>query len=66
MKTAKLVSINLVTRVIVDDNASENEILRLASEKFIEKISNEIDELKHNLEFIVDDEECPFDSNYDE
>jgi hypothetical protein len=62
MKVAKLVYISLATRVVVDENASEDEILNAASVKFIEKITNEIQE---HIEEIVDDEECPFDPEFD-
>lgn len=61
-KVAKLVYVSLVTRVIVDDNASDSEILMKAQMKFIEKIENEIYE---HLEEIVDDTECPYDENLD-
>jgi hypothetical protein len=61
-KVAKLVYISLATRVVVDENASEDEILNAASVKFIEKITNEIQE---HIEEIVDDEECPFDPEFD-
>ena len=63
MKVAKLVSVSMTTRVIVEEGASENEILMLAQMKFIEKIENEIHE--HN-EGIEDDEECPYDPSFDE
>ena len=61
-KVAKLVYVSLVTRVVVDENASEDEILNAASVKFIEKIVNEIEE---HIEEIVDDEECPFNPEFD-
>lgn len=61
-KVAKLVYVSLVTRVIVDDNASDSEILMKAQMKFIEKIENEIYE---HLEEIVDDTECPYGENLD-
>jgi hypothetical protein len=57
-KVAKLVYVSLVTRVVVDENASEDEILNTARSKFIEKVTNELGE---NLEEIVDDTECPYD-----
>jgi hypothetical protein len=61
-KVAKLVYVSLVTRVIVDENASDTEILMKAQSKFIEKIENEIHE---HLESIEDDTECPYDENLD-
>jgi hypothetical protein len=62
-KVAKLVSVSLMTRVIVDENASESEILELAGIKLAEKIQNELTE---HLESIEDDIECPYDPFYDE
>jgi hypothetical protein len=61
-KVAKLVYVSLITRVIVDENASDTEILAKAQSKFIEKIETEINE---HLESIEDDTECPFDENLD-
>ena len=60
-KVAKLVYVSMVTRVIVDENASETDILIQAQSKFIEKIENEIHE---HLEEIIDDEECPYEVEY--
>jgi hypothetical protein len=62
-KVAKLVSVSLMTRVIVDENASESEILELAGIKLSEKIQNELTE---HLESIEDDIECPYDPDFDE
>jgi len=61
-KVAKLVYVSLATRVIVDENASESEILEKAKNKFLNKIGTELSE---HLEEIVDDEECPFDEEFD-
>ena len=61
-KVAKLVYVSLVTRIVVDENASEDEILNAASVKFIEKIQDEIEE---HIEEIVDDNECPYDEETD-
>ena len=62
-KVAKLVSVSLMTRVIVDENASEADILELAGVKLAEKIQNELSE---HIEGIDDDDECPYDPLYDE
>ena len=62
-KVAKLVYVSLVTRVVVDENASEQEILELAIPKLSEKL---MDEPFEHIEEIVDDEECPYDHLYDE
>ena len=61
-KVAKLVYISLATRVVVDENASEEDILNTATLKLIEKINNEIGE---HVEDIVDDEDCPYDPEFD-
>lgn len=55
-KVAKIVCVSLMTRVIVDEDATDKEISELAKGKFIEKIKGE---LLENLEEIYDDEECP-------
>jgi hypothetical protein len=60
---AKLVYVTLATRVIVDENASESEILELAGIKLAEKIQHELTE---HLESIEDDIECPYDPEFDE
>jgi hypothetical protein len=61
-KVAKLVYVSLVTRVVVDEKATEQEILELAFPKLSEKLT---DEFIENLEEIVDDIECPYDENFD-
>jgi hypothetical protein len=61
-KVAKLVTISLMTRVIVDENASEEEILNSARPKFIQKVQEELSE---NLEEIWYDNECPYDPEFD-
>lgn len=58
MKVAKLVYISLATRVVVDENATEEDILNSARPKFIVKVQEELGE---NLEEILDDTECPYD-----
>ena len=60
-KVAKLVYVSMVTRVIVDEDASETDVLIQAQSKFIEKIENEIHE---HLEEIIDDIECPYEEEY--
>lgn len=52
-----------MTRVVVDEDATEDQIVELAKEKFLEKIHNELYE---NIEEIEDDLEMPFDENFDE
>jgi hypothetical protein len=63
MKVAKLVYLNLVTRVVVDENATEQEIIDVAKERFIDKIDLEIDE---HIDDIVDDVECPYNPSIDD
>jgi len=61
-KVAKLVYVSMVTRIIVEDTATEDEILNVASMRFIDKITCELSE---HIEDIVDDEECPYDEDLD-
>ena len=58
MKKAVLVSFSLMTRVIVDENATDEEIIAKARPRIQAKINN--DELGDNLEDIEDDEEIPY------
>lgn len=62
-KVAKLVTITMKTRVIVDENASEEQIIEQASIKMLEKIQHEFNE---NIESICEDTECPYDSVFDD
>ena len=62
-KVAKLVAVSLLTRVIVEDTASEGAILTAAGPRFIGKIHTDLED---NVEYIVDDTECPFDPEKDE
>jgi hypothetical protein len=57
-KVAKLVYMSMVTRVIVDEDATEDQIIQASKNSFVEKVLNELGE---NLEEIVDDEEVPYD-----
>lgn len=61
-KVAKLVYVSMATRIVVEDTATEDEILNVASMRFIDKITNELSE---HIEDIVDDEECPYDEDLD-
>jgi hypothetical protein len=60
-KVAKLVRVSLVTRVIVDVDATEQEIMELAVPKLSENL---MDSPFENLEEIVDDTECPYEEEY--
>lgn len=61
-KTVKLVYVSLMTRVVVDVDATDEEILEAARPKLLEKVNTE---LMENLEDIVDDAECPYDVEFD-
>ena len=58
MKKAVLVSFSLMTRVIVDENATDEEIVAKARPRIQARINN--DELGENLESVEDDEEIPY------
>lgn len=58
MKVAKLATVSLTTRVIVEDTTTDEQIMNLATPKFIDKLQN--NEALENLESIIDDEECPY------
>ncbi len=62
-KVAKLVAANLMTRVIVDESATDEEIMEAARPHFAEKVATE---LMENYEFIEDDTECPYGTLNDE
>lgn len=55
-KVAKLVAYSFMTRVVVDEDATEDEIIRATKQMMRIKVE---DELGENLESIEDDEECP-------
>lgn len=54
---AKLVTVSLCTRVIVDENATDLEILEACKSNFVARVELELGE---NLESITDDTECPY------
>lgn len=57
-KVAKLVCVSLMTRIVVDENATEEQMMELARPQLIEKLQE--DGLLDHVESIEDDEECPF------
>lgn len=57
-KVAKLITFSLTTRVIVDENATDEEIATKALSGIQAKINN--NELVENIESIEDDEELPY------
>jgi hypothetical protein len=56
-KVAKLVTVTFVTRVVVDENASDEQIFEAARPQLKQKAAEEMFE---NLEEIKDDTECPY------
>jgi hypothetical protein len=56
-KVAKLVYFSMMTRVVVDENATDEEIIKACYPSIQAKIDN--NELGENLEDIDDDGECP-------
>jgi hypothetical protein len=55
-KVAKLVAYSFMTRVVVDEDATEKQIIDASKRMIKLKVQ---DELSENLESIEDDEECP-------
>lgn len=62
MKVAKLVYVSMMTRVIVDEDATDEQILEAAKPRLIDTVQTQLGE---NLEDIVDDTECPYDPALD-
>ena len=63
MKVAKLVRVMITTRIIVDDNASEKEIMEIALPRLLDNLYTNAFE---NIEEIVDDTEVPYDQEMDD
>ena len=63
MKVAKLVMASLMVRVIVDKNATDDEIIAASRKQFIEVVN---DSLGDNIESIDDDTEMPYGSKIGE
>ena len=61
-RVAKLVCVSFVTRVIVDENATLDEIMNEARPKLINKVLNELSE---NLEDVIEDKEVPYNTKFD-
>ena len=57
-KVAKLVTISFTTRVIVDENSTEDEIFAASYKGFQDKLDNR--EVGDNCTEIAEDTECPF------
>jgi len=63
MKKAYLVYVSLATRVVVDDNATEQDIIKLANANILNNIIT--DGIFENVEEVIEDEECPYDKEFD-
>ncbi len=63
MKVAKLVRVMITTRIIVDDNASEEEIMEIALPRLLDNLYTNAFE---NIEEIVDDTEVSYDPDMDD
>lgn len=56
-KVAKLITVALIVRVIVDENSTDEQMLEAAKPKLITQLH---DEAMEHIEKISSDEECPF------
>jgi hypothetical protein len=65
-KVAKLVRVMITTRIIVDDNASEEEIMEIALPRLLDNLYTIVDNAFENIEEIVDDTEVPYDPDMDD
>jgi hypothetical protein len=63
MKKAHLVYVSMATRVVVDENATEQEIIELANAQIINNII--FDGIFENVEEVLEDNECPYDADFD-
>jgi predicted Zn-ribbon and HTH transcriptional regulator len=63
MKKALLVDVSFTIRLIVDENATDDEIIQATYPKLIERIANE--EVGDNVVSIEEDTECPYDPDFD-
>ena len=63
MKIAKLVYVSLVTRVVVEDSATEDEIIEMAKDRLIDNIKTCLGE---NIDSIEDDTEVLYDPEFDD
>ena len=61
-KKAMLVYTTFVTRVIVDENATDEEIIEAAAPKLAEQA---LYELSENIDEITFDEDCPYNPDHD-
>jgi hypothetical protein len=61
-KVAKLVGVSLLTRVVVENYATEDEIIKKAKQNFRTQLENDIGD---NIDIIENDEECPYNPEID-
>ena len=64
MKKAHLIYVSMATRVVVDENATEQDIIKLANAQIINNII--ADGIFESVEEVLDDDECPYDANFDD
>lgn len=64
MKKAHLVYVSIATRVVVDENATEQDIIELANAQIMDNIV--VDGIFENVEEVLDDYECPYDADFDD
>ena len=57
MKVAKLVTASVMTRVVVDSNATQEQIIEAAKGNLVRNLN---DNIHDNVEEVVDDIECPY------
>jgi hypothetical protein len=60
---AHLVYVSMATRVVVDENATEQDIIKLANAQIINNII--ADGIFENVEQVLEDNECPYDADFD-
>lgn len=60
---AKLVKYSFTVRVVVEDNATEDEIIKASIPKLIRVVN---DDYRENLEGIEDDVEVPYTPGFDD
>ncbi len=53
----------MATRVVVDENATEQDIIKLANAQIINNII--ADGIFENVEEVLEDNECPYDADFD-
>jgi len=62
-KVAKLVYVTMVTRVVVDEEATFEGIVKAAKPNLLEKVANELGD---NVDEIIPDEEMPYNPSSDD